>query len=211
TLLATAAATGEQPTEGTPDEAAAGPAPGADRAVLQTSLAAAGAVPATVTPGAEPAPDAPSAEGRSADLAAAVDGLRKQLDATLDAIVARSAGAATKAFTGLLSFAPHVVKQVIDDLGKRVKLGAVTSRLFRAALWSLDQALGALQRLIPSRLLAGVRAQIQSVCDRLREEPATDVAIGAALGVGAVTEYAVVALNRTDLAVERLVDGTNEL
>ena len=206
TLLGAAIATGQHEDAGAPSAEA----PSAE--ALRTSLTAAGSVPSVLEAGAgEPAPAARTGETQAPSLTDAVDHLRKQVDETLDTVVAASAESVTKAFTGLLDLAPDVVKQTIGALGERLKLGKIADRLFSTALWALDQGLAALGRLIPSRLLQSTRAEIERVYQRLREGRALDTFVAAMLGVPDLREYANHAFGRPGLAADRLAGCKSEL
>ena len=201
TLLGAAVATGQHEDAGAPSAEA-----------LRTSLTAAGSVPSVLEADAgEPAPAAGTGETLAPSLTDAVDHLRKQVDETLDTVVAASAESVTKAFTGLLDLAPDVVKQTIGALGERLKLGKIADRLFSTALWALDQGLAALGRLIPSRLLQSTRAEIERVYQRLREGRALDTFVAAMLGVPDLREYANHAFGRPGLAADRLAGCKSEL
>jgi len=212
TLLSAAAATGQREDGTGPAGDAAGlPAAGTlNPQALQASLVAVGTVPGVLEADAsQPAP--PASPAQPDGLGHALDGLRKQLDETLDTVVAGSAEAAGKAFTGILGIAPDVVKQTISTLGEHLKLGKIANRLFKTALWALDQGLAALGRLIPVHLLQDARTEIQHLYERLGEEAALDIAIGAALGVPALREYASEAFERPGLVADRLAACTSEL
>ncbi len=210
TLLSAAAATGQREGGAEPASDVTAALPGAGG--LQASLIAVGAVPAALEADAgEPAAMASAGGARPSSLTDAVDDLRKKVDETLDTVVSGSAEAAGKAVTGLLDLAPAVVKQTIETLGERVKLGKIANRLFRAALWALDQGLAALGRLIPVRLLQNARSGVKNLYERLREEQALDVILAAMLGVPDVREYTSQALSRPGLAASRLAACATEL
>ena len=221
TLLGAAVATGQHEDAGAPSAeapsvgapSAGAPSAGAPSAeALRTSLTAAGSVPSVLEADAGgPAPAAGTGETLAPSLTDAVDHLRKQVDETLDTVVAASAESVTKAFTGLLDLAPDVVKQTIGALGERLKLGKIADRLFSTALWALDQGLAALGRLIPSRLLQSTRAEIERVYQRLREGRALDTFVAAMLGVPDLREYANHAFGRPGLAADRLAGCKSEL
>jgi hypothetical protein len=210
TLLSAAAATGlrEGAAEPVSDVTATSPETGG----LHASLFAVGAVPAALEADAgELAAAAGSGGTQHPSLTDAIDDLRKQVNETLDTVVNGSAEAAGKAVTGLLDLAPATVKQTIETLGERVKLGKIVNRLFRAALWALDQGLAALARLIPIRLLQNARSGVTNLYERLREEQALDVILAAILGVPDVREYTSQALSRPGLAPSRLEACATEL
>jgi hypothetical protein len=207
TLLGAAAATAQHEGGAEPpsDVTATVPEAGA----LQASLIAVGTV-APALEGLEPAA-ASGADAGTSSLTDAIDDLRKQVDETLDTVVNGSTEAVGKAVTGLLDLAPASVKQTIQTLGERVKLGKIANRLFRAALWALDQGLAALGRLIPMHLLQSARDGVERLYEWLREEPALDVILAAMLGVPDVREYAGQVLSRPGLAVSRLAACAAEL
>jgi len=212
TLLSAAAATEQQDNArlapGGVVRAPEAESPSAD--TLRTALIAAGAVPAALE-----AQDSdltpPGPVGVDDALKAALDALRDQVDETLDTVVTESAEAAKKPFTNLLGLAPEQVKQGIKTLGERVKLGTITNRLFRTALWALDQGLAALGRLIPLHLLQTARTQVEQLYERLGKESALDVVVAAVLGVPKVREYASQAFGRPGLLAARLALGSAEL
>ena len=68
-----------------------------------------------------------------------------------------------------------------------MKLGKIANRLFRAALWALEQGLAALGRLIPVRLLDSART-VKGLYERLRDEQALDIVLAAMLGVSEVRD-----------------------
>ena len=204
TLLGAAVATGQR--EDASAVAGRAGTGGLNAEALRTSLTAVGAVPSVLEADAsEPAPAAGTDGARASSLTDALDHLRKQVDETLDTVVTGSAASATKAVTGLLDLAPDVVKQTISALGERLKLGKIANRLFRTALWALDQGLAALGRLIPTRLLQSTRAEIERLYERLREGRALETMIAATLGVPTLREYANRALSRPGLAADRLL------
>jgi hypothetical protein len=213
TLLGAAVATGQHEDAGAEAPSAGSPSAGSPSAeALRTSLTAAGSVPSVLEADAgEPAPAAGASGTGAPSLPDAVDHLRKQVDETLDTVVAASAESVTQAFTGLLDLAPDVVKQTIGALGERLKLGKIADRLFSTALWALDQGLAALGRLIPSRLLQSTRAEIERVYQRLREGRALDTFVAATLGVPDLREYANQAFGRPGLAADRLTGCKSEL
>jgi hypothetical protein len=212
TLLGAAVATGQHEDAGAPSAGQREDAGAPSAEALRTSLTAAGSVPSVLEADAgEPAPAAGASGTRAPSVTDAVDHLRKQVDETLDTVVAASAESVTKAFTGLLDLAPDVVKQTIGALGERLKLGKIADRLFSTALWALDQGLAALGRLIPSRLLQSTRAEIERGYQRLREGRALDTFVAATLGVPDLREYANHAFGRPGLAADRLTGCKAEL
>ena len=209
TLLGAAAATRQRAGGAEPAGDVAAAAPEAE--ALRASLIAARAVPAALEADAgEPAP-ASAGDARPSSLSDAIDHLRKQVDETLDTVLSGSAEAAGKAVTGLLDLAPAAVKQTIETLGERIKLGKIANRLFRAALWALDQGLAALGRLIPIPLLQNARSGVEHLQKLLRQEQPLDVVLAAMLGLPDVREYTSQALSRPGLVASRLAACATEL
>jgi len=204
TLLGAAAATGQR------EIGAAGETANPD--ALQASLAAARTLPHVVEAAAgEPAPQSGAEPAQPESLRVVVDKLRRQVDETLDVIVAASVEAATKSLVSVLDLAPAAVRQAIAKLGEQLQLGKIANRLFSAALWALDQGLATIRRLIPVRSLDSVRAEIEGLCERLQNEGALDIAVAAILGVAAVDDYASQVLARPGLEAGRLSSCACEL
>ncbi|WP_218022729.1 hypothetical protein, partial [Cellulomonas biazotea] len=139
--------------------------------------------------------DAPAARGfaasePSADVGAATDRLRRELDTTLDAVTASAASVMSDAVTKALERAPGGVDDLIKNIGGKTRLGEYAHRFVKLGAQIVEKALAALARLIPASFLASARDDVRGLVHRLQDGEAAPAVVGWVIAVDPVREAA---------------------
>ena len=158
---------------------------------------------------------APAAQGiapvaaSSATVADAVAALDRQLERTVEAIVARSTKVIGGSLTGIHARGPDAVRQAWDMVNAKLHLDEFGGKLAKLGLRALRSALAMLARILPARWLAGVRAGVDRLIANVDEHGPGKAMIGTVLGADRLAP--VPRADQSTLDKARLDQGTGDL
>jgi hypothetical protein len=145
----------------------------------------------------------------SATVPQALAALDRQLDRTVDNIVARSAKVIGGSLTGIHDRGPDAVRKAWDMANAKLQLEAIGGKLAKIGLRALRGALALLARIVPAAWLSGVRAGVDRLIASVDERGPGKAVVGAALGADRLAEVA--KLDQSTMDMARLDRGTGDL
>lgn len=123
---------------------------------------------------------------RSADVDEALDRLRHELDATLDAVTDSSVAVVTDALAKAQERAPQQVRDLVTTIGERLQLGEYAHRFARLGAKAVEKALDVLTRIIPASFLRSARDDVHVLVERLQAGEPAPAVVGWVFGVDGV-------------------------
>jgi hypothetical protein len=145
----------------------------------------------------------------SATVPQALAALDRQLDRTVDDIVARSTKVIGGSLTGIHDRGPDAVRKAWDMANAKLQLEAIGGKLAKIGLRALRGALALLARIVPAAWLTGVRGGVDRLIASVDERGPGKAVVGTVLGADRLA--AVAKLDQSTLDMTRLDRGTGDL
>lgn len=145
----------------------------------------------------------------STSVAAAVASLERQLERTVDDIVARSTKVIGGSLTGIHDRGPAEVRKAWDTVNEKLHLDQFGGKLAKIGLRAFRGALTLLARIVPARWLTGIRAGVDRLIANVDEHGPAKAAVGAAIGADRLA--ALPRLDQSTLDTAKLDRGRDDL
>jgi hypothetical protein len=148
---------------------------------------------------------------KSADAPTAIAAFRRRSDEALHLMVREASGAVTSVFDAFKKLGDAKVREGLELLGQQIPVLNRVGRLFRKGIEKLESALAALLGFLGPQALAGIKAKIQELWEKVTKKTALEMALDWTLGVKDVQEDIKAKLLQSGLQPDPLDTATNAL